>query len=676
MLADGSTAPAQIALDYDFLPNATSMNVRNISAIYPAVPINFPEAPVNFLLTDMTAAQAAAISVQHSTTGNNQVGNTKIEAAVKVNTATDLLGIAITEGTNVDPRFNFTIDTVVANTATSTTAAVSTFESVTLTDADSESNSVLLQNFAQHTGTITLTGGVAGTFLNLDLDTAGANVTVNTTGANGLAVNNNQGMLGIDTSGGNLDLVAGNFVNVGVLATEVRLGAATINAAAELANVIVRVGTNAASVNGAQAITMGAGNDVVIFDLLNNSTAGLTISDTVMGGAGNDTLAIDGQGVIVSISASEWTNVSGFETLQLVGNGAAAIGTIYGQNSYNMVLTNDLITTNGAGMLAVLNDNDISNNAASGAQTVTVASNAVSGVTIDARTLDAAHHFSYKGDEGAQQTVDKFILTDPNINGANVIDGGAMNNIVLGAAVANTDVLEIRNNAVVTTGDLANLKNIGIIAASNDQAVAQTLNLQLNDTVVDSMVDSFHVASTTEIETLTVRVNNALDVTAVASTILKFDGSQLTAKSNVSITLDATNPVAGDGIQLGFGTVSVQPLGTSLDLVGTYLGAVPTADGIIVSAAQFGIAAGAVGTSITANGSNVIFAAALGGGAATDRIYVIEGTNITGGGANDIGIYYDADGSGAGAAVLIGVLVDTGAGTLSGGANTGLTIVA
>ena len=54
----------------------------------------------------------------------------------------------------------------------------------------------------------------------------------------------------------------------------------------------------------------------------------------------------------------------------------------------------------------------------------------------------------------------------------------------------NWDVFEVRNGATATTGDLANVKNIGIIAGTNDQAVAQTLVLQLNDAVVDAMVDS------------------------------------------------------------------------------------------------------------------------------------------------------------------------------------------
>lgn len=676
-LIDADTAAA-IAADFDSLTSVTATTVRNIgSDVVGGVLVNAAEVAATVTMYDMSAAQAAAITVQHSTTGNNQIAQTTVEAAVKANTASDTLGITIAEGLNVDARFNFTIDTVVANTATSTTAATSTIENVTLTDSDSESNSVELQNFAQHTGTITLTGGVAGTFLNLDVDTAGADVTGVTTGVTADAGQVQQGLLGLDTSGTGVDFAAGNIFDVGALATQVRLGAATINAANEASNVIVRVSTNTASAVGAQAITMGSGNDVVIFDNLNDTRGGLTISDTVVGGTGTDTLVLDGNGVRMSLGASEWTNVSGFEQIRLAGNGIGAGATTqYGSNSYNLTLTNDLIDANGGDMITIINDNDVSNDTASGVNTATTG--VERGVTIDARTLNAQNHFTYNGEEGIAgvgTTVDRFILSDANANGGNVINGGAMDNVVAGAAIASTDILEVRNTANVTAGDLANISNVGIIAGTNDQATVQTLSLQLNDTVVDAMVDSFHVSTTAEIETLTVRLNAAADITAPpAGMLLNYDASQLTGKSNVNLTLDAVTAVTGDQIQLGMGTTIVNAgAAGGIDTVGTL--AAGTADGIILSASQFGIAAGAVGTAVIASGSNIIYGA-LGTGAVTDRVYVVEGTNLTGGGANDVGIYYDADGSGAGAAVLIGVLVDTGASVLSGAGNTGITVIA
>lgn len=671
MYADGSTG--NIALDYDFAPDASGMTLRNIS-FNSATLENAAETPVTFTLYDMTADQATGITVQHSTTGNGQIANTIIEAAVAANTASDTVGVTIGEGTNVDPRFNFTLDTVVANTATSTTASASTFENVTITDSDSESNSVELQNFAQHTGTITLTGGRAGTFLNLDVDTAGADVTDNTTGADALAGGDQQGFMGLNTDGLAADLAAGNFVDVEALATQVRLGAATIDASGETSNVIVRVSTNAASATGAQTITMGTGNDVVIFDNLNDTRAGLTISDTVAGGDGLDKLVIDGNAVKVNISASEWTNVTGFETIQLVGNNAAAVSNLYGQNSYNLTLTNALIAANAtANLLNIINDNDINNDAALGVDTATLAANAEFGVTIDGRQLDATNHFSYNGEEGGSRTNDRFTLSDANVNGMNVIDGGAVNNDGTTDWDANIDVMEVRNSSVVTVGDLANVRNVGILAGSNDQAVEQTMVLQLNDQVVDAMVDSYHTSTTTQQEALTVRVGGILDVTApVAAMALDYDGSQITARSVVNLNLDGNIATNNDIIKLGMGLTTVATGG--LDITGLH--SAGDADAIVMSASQFGIDVGAVGTEVVADGSNIVFGA-LNSGLATDRVYVVEGGDLGYGGAadNDVGIYYDADGSGAGAAILVGVLVDT-AGAVLSAAGAGITVVA
>lgn len=664
MFGDGSTG--NIALDFDFLPDATGMTVRNISSNFV---INVAEAPVTFSLTDMTVDQAAAITVLHATTGNNQITNTVLAAAVETNTASDTLGVTIADGTNVDPRFNFTVVTDLDDTATSTTAGESTFENQILTDSDTESNSVELTDFDQFTGTITLTGGEAGDFISLDVDTAGADVTAVTTGVTPDAGGVQQGLYGLNTDGDDEDYVTGNIVDVDNLATEVRLGAATIDASAELADVIVRVDTNVASATGAQAITMGTGDDTVIFDMLNDNRAGLTISDTVDGGDGEDTLVIDGDGVRVSLGASEWTNVSNFETVRIVGNDSAALGTIVGQNSYNLVLTNDLIGANGAGLLDIINDNDINNDteATVGSDNGldTLGTGNESAVTLDARTLDASHHFTYNGEEGSWadldadgvydageeiggSTVDKVILADANINGGNIIDGGALDNSGETWA-ANVDTIEVRNGATVTVGDLANISNVGIIAGTNDQALEQTLVLELNDTVVDAMVDSYHTSSSTEVEVLTVQMNAAADIVgAVGGAGLTLDASALTQRSQVNVALDAAVG-ATDSITIGMGRLTITNFTT-------------VTDEIVIDVSRFGLTLDdddigvAANTDTAADGTNILFGVAA--AAATD--YLIFDTITT---VGQTSIYYDSDGNGAQAQILIGVVDATVAAT-------------
>lgn len=635
-----AAAAAATAVDFDFLADATAETVRNVSN-NPLTNVNFPGGSTTFTLYDLNATQAANITVKHSTTGNGQIANTVIEAAVKTNTAADTIGVTIAEGTNVDPRFNFTIDTVVANTGTSTTAAASTFENVTITDADSESNSVELNNFAQHTGTITLGGaGVAGTYLNLDVDTAGADVTTVITGTTIDASQTQQGLYGLDTDGSGVDFAAGNIADVGALATQVRLGAAAITATTA-SNAIVRVSTNAASVVGAQAITMGAGNDTVIFDNLNDNRAGLTISDTVVGGTGNDTLVIDGNGVNVNLGASEWTNVSGFETIRTVGLG--------GGFNYTLSLTDALIDANAAdgNLINIINDNDASNDVAGGANTASTG--AESAVTIDASALSATNSFTYNGEENGGITADRFIFSDANINGKAIIDGGAIDNSAVTNSGPNGDVIDIRNNAVATAGDLANLKNVGTIAFNNTQATAQRLTLQLNDSVVDSMVDSYHTsaASAGRTEVLNVTLLDAA-VTEVAGVGIDLDIRGLTGKSAINLTLNATAAGAAvDNLTLSAagGVVTAAGFETAASLVSA------VNDVIVLSKASFTALASAAGGLINAGGALDFVANATGQAAlVTDRIIF----DNAGAGAGNL--WYDVDGSGVGQAVLIATL--------------------
>ena len=55
---------------------------------------------------------------------------------------------------------------------------------------------------------------------------------------------------------------------------------------------------------------------------------------------------------------------------------------------------------------------------------------------------------------------------------------------------------------------------------------------------------------------------------------------------------------------------------------------------------------------MTATCNNIVYGA-LGSGAVTDRIYVVEGADANGNATNDSAIYYDADGSGVGVGVPV-----------------------
>lgn len=530
---------AASTVSFSKLADVTGVTVRNVSNTNVAAPANSaPQAGTStFNLNTMSAAQAQAITVLHSDTGSNAINQTLIN----VGTTGTTVGLTIAEGTNTDVRFNTTV---------SSSASVANF---TLTDADSESNTVALASAANYSGTVTIgsaTGaGRVGGFINFDTTTAGAN----------------GGLNRLDVSGAAAD--GSGVLDLSLTAGQVKLVASTITAAAELANVTVRVSTSAAA-NGAQTITMGAGNDTVVFDNIQDTRAGLSISDTVAGGAGTgDTLVIDGDltganlGDTIALGASEWTNVSGFETIRLVGT-SNNLG-VAGAGNYRLTLTNELIAANNnGGVLAIINDNDTANNAGNAADTALTG--VESAVVIDARSLSATSKFSYKGEEGGSSTADTIIFSDANFNGSHAINGGAVDNNTTNNSQKNADVIELRNATNASIGDFNGISNMGTIALTNDTAVTQVSQIQLNDDIVNALVDSFQGSNTTtHVERLTIRSIDNVNV-AAATVGVSIDAGVLSAASALDVTLGR----GGNFLQLGAGADRVVLLGNYV--AGTY----------------------------------------------------------------------------------------------------------
>lgn len=511
---------AAVKVDTSLLPDLVDIVVRNEGNAGGA-----PQAAVSTIfLSNLTADVAKNITVEHGTTGNNGVDDLTVVATLKTDTANDTVAVKIVDAVNIDPRFNFTLET----------AGV---ENITIADDDTESNTVFLgaggnakdttggSNLSDITGTVTITGGKAGTYLNLDADEDGGT---------------DAGLYDLETDGSDTDDFVdaqGNPV-VGAVRDDdgdaQRFSASKIDASTALSDIIVRVDTardakgNEIAGKG-QTILMGEGDDTVIFDFLGDKTAGLTVLDVVKGGEGNDTLVIDGDGVAITLGASEWTNVSGFETIRLIDNDVA--GALNGKdqvNAYNLILTNELIAANGSAVtggrsIAIVNDNDPQNDTIGNGNTGGTATER--GVTIDATKLSASNSFSYNGEEantggGTGGSADRFIMADANISGLAVIDGGAE----LGGGNAasnerNLDVLEVRNAAVIAAGDLANIKNVSNMQFTNDLAAVQTSNLTLDSATLDNLVNSTKAASTTTQEVYSIDLQGNLLVAGAATVV-------------------------------------------------------------------------------------------------------------------------------------------------------------
>jgi len=561
----------------------------------------------------LSAAQANAITIQHANSGSNGIaqnvinvgvatGVTAAGATIAAPTAPTAVTLTIADGFNTNPRFNATLNAAAT--------------SVTIVDADSEDNTIALNTATTGTLTVGVTDkgvGKAGGFINFDTTVAGGNggiaridVSGGTTLVNG-SIGTSQDATA--TSGAN------SAVDLSLVANQVRW-TGNVDASKELANVTVRLGV------GSQNVKMGAGNDIVIFDAIKDTRAGLSISDTVDGGAGNDTLVIDGDmggagalGSVIALAASEWTNVKGFETIRLVGtaNTAQAVGA----GKYSLVLSDALIATNNKdGVLAILNDNDDAAFAAGTNTSVDVAATAVeSAVTIDAHFLNAVSKFSYNGEEGASQTADRIIMSDANFNGTHAIDGGAMLNLLITgetADKANLDIIELRNSTNGAIGDFAGIKHIGTVELTNDLAITQASSLQVNSAVVSAMSATGRL------------VIRSVDSTTVAgATIgLSLDGAGMTTTAAVDVVLGR----GANTITTGAGADNIVLLGNYI--ASTY-GANATWDGGANStytiASQFNNTAATIVAAGQRNVTDVINA-----GTGTDTLTTFGAINLAG----------------------------------------------
>ena len=513
------------------------------------------DAPTTYVLKNLSAAEATSITIAHSglnaqSAVNDQQGNNIIDV---VSTSGKTVGVTIVNGLNSDPRFNFTL----------TAPGV---PNITINDNDTESNTVYLTD--AHTGTITLAGGIAGQFLNLDAEVKG-------TFGNGYDLDNtglaNDGLSWSDHAGDAVDNTAsfngvygaGDYRNHffsydgGVLLT-----ASNINATGEASDVIIRVGA------ADQNIQLGSGNDTVIFadrTGITHSTSGLTIADTVVGGGGQDTIVLDGSGPQY-LGASEWTNLSGIDVIRLAGvdgthttvsgfqpyysncsgswspiSGAAALSTVTTDTPFNLTVTNQLVGQTGTNRITILNnDGDLSYNSENSS-------------TINLRQLDGSHFVTFVGPNGdgtdrTPQATQIVQLSDVSANSGEILDGGNPN---VGVANGNRNILQIFNNATVTVGDLVNTRNFQTVQFWNDTTTAQTLALTIDNATFDRLADA---------ATLYVRAVDSTTVTG-AYAELDLEAGSVTGSRNFVVWgsqgADVINTGAGNDVILAYNPTSL-----------------------------------------------------------------------------------------------------------------------
>lgn len=579
-------------INADAFDSLANIYVRNEGQIFVAGQWRSAAEGMTVNLNNLTSAQANGITLAHGTTGNSDIANNILNVNLKVATgAADTATLTIVDGVNNDPRFNAQI------------AAVGV-EQVTLQDNDTESNTVHLNQgvrvdpgvtptaaqFAQTGSSITLKGGQAGKYMNLDSFNGAVVADIaDVVGVYDYVLRAGYGYTTDGSAESNttlLDRESAEQVRLGLVATRdavvdsvfysapfvgtTRHQVENINAADYASDVIVRLGdvTRADGVSS-QSIVGGSGNDTFIFDAQNANNSGYTSGDTVSGGAGTDTLVIDGNtditgaflGAAISVQKSEWDNTSGIDVLRLAGNEGRANGgnlAIVGPDptvalntaGYYIEIDNDFVHQTDAGNNLVIINNDGDLNA-----------NTESDLILNLRPLAQTSNVTFIGANGNGLlgiSSNRIQLEDNSANGLNKLNGGdtdvvanyvnaaAWNAAVTAGTAGNNNVLEVFNTADVSIHDLSNTKNFGRIEGTNDLAIAQTLKLVLNDTVMDQLVDASHAASATQVERLVVIANNNANV-AGAVEHLNIDANLVTNKFGLDVLAGrgTTNTIIG-----------------------------------------------------------------------------------------------------------------------------------
>jgi hypothetical protein len=563
---------------------------------------------------------------------------------------------------------------------------------------------------------------------------------------------------------GNLDYAS--VFTVYAAADADRLVAQTFDGSKYVGDITARFGdvTRADGVSS-QSIKGGDGNDTFIFDAQTSESAGFTSADTVAGGKGTDALIIDGNTTAlagtprVNHNTSEWDNVTGIDVLRFVKNegvtnvGNGATVSVAG-GAYYAHIDNDFIGQTDAGNRLTIVNND-------GDNTV----NSESDLVLDLTGLSQLKFVTFAGANSANAAAglssNRVIVDDVSSNQNMVLDGGDTDiRTTAASTVGNNNVYNVLNTANTSVSDLSQTKNFGLIEFTNDQAVAQTLSLTLNSTVVGALVDAGNTASATKAEILKVTavdngtVASALNIDAravtgfhslnvtgsvLANDVLRLDsnvgGSSHTAElgastgdrvnwtggsTDMTVNLTLAPVVGGNMIFTNPSSVitTKHTINGSeyLDISGlTYASATIVATGVATATTIVGgagvdtITAGAAGGRIVAGGGNDVIVMAGGVdtlvigntaasadtvtvfAAATDKIELSKAlftaltsvagpafsvaaeVSIAAGAVSDVSagfikvdttggtskIYYDADGVGAGTAILVATLTGT-----------------
>ncbi|MFI3181285.1 MAG: calcium-binding protein, partial [Methylococcales bacterium] len=278
----------------------------------------------------------------------------------------------------------------------------------------------------------------------------------------------------------------------------------------------------------ADVISSGAGDDTLIYLLQADLVASNAIVNSIVGGAGTDTLSIGTSATAFTIASTvSWARAQTVETIKAVANSAAI----------SITLNADAAT---AGITKV----DISAGTTVNTHVVDVSAFTTTGVTI----IGAASSSALTGGAGAD-TITGGAASDTIVGGAGAdsITGGAGSDVITGGAGA--DTIDLGADALIDklilsfTGDS--------ITTAYDVVTAFT---KAND-VIDLATTTVGTSGTTAI-TFTVKANvtaSSGTTNGVATGVFTFDKAAATSLADAITKVGADVATAGNSVTFTYG---------------------------------------------------------------------------------------------------------------------------
>jgi hypothetical protein len=398
----------------------------------------------------------------------------------------------------------------------------------------------------------------------------------------------------------------------------------------------------------------GTGDDTFAFVNANSANSSFGEGDSVVGGAGTDTLqlGVNGVGNYV-VSETELRNKTGLDVIDLRGANTS------------LTLSQDFVNAaDTAGTITIITNKIVQTSDTNTANDITVATNNgrenASTSTVNLSMLGSSQSVTYQGGSGS----DRLILNDATFNVLKTLDGGALEGQVIAAASNRYDTITLVTNGervVVDAQDLSGVKNFeGFVLTKN--AMSAIYDVSVTRAFLTANTLAADDATNTQINdrAFTMATANAANNRAL--------GAGDTVNINVADLLNAANNALAAGV--GTRQLNVQSLlnaGVTVNFIGngganvtlaTLAGLAlidATADNFnsVIASAAFPGAAALAFTGTAADEGYTLQAAAdsvdmgagtdninvpaaiaptgtLNGGAGTDTLNVAAGANISG----------------------------------------------